>query len=365
MSQGKKILLVGPLNSAGVGGRLEEMKVWVRALRLADCEVSVFSMFNANSYFGPVPVYESIDLITPFSLPAAIRKTVLRIWASKPFKKQRDNFYLSKSWNSFSGKFDHIVLFITDSSKERLIFESPSKATIAIRFTGTLGDFTNLKTDQTLQFTAYRKYVFHAPELLFGFKSSIPTFFVDQTALAEKELLDLPITSSISTFAMIGLFMEVKQVEEVILKFARFPELRLLIFGKGELEEAYHNLIIQNNLGNVEIRGFYPASTMSQMYGEFDGLIINSTEETGPMTGVEAMAAGKIILSRKIGAMEGRLMDEELLIDGHHALETAIQSLVTANAEVITEKRKRLRNRYMESYSNEVISGKIAQVTLN
>jgi hypothetical protein len=101
LSHAKKILLVGPLNAAGVGGRLEEMKVWAKALSLADCEVSVFSMFNANPYFGSIPVYESLDIIIPFSPKSLLGKLALRIWGSKPFKKYRDNFYLSRKWESF------------------------------------------------------------------------------------------------------------------------------------------------------------------------------------------------------------------------------------------------------------------------
>lgn len=365
MSKGKKILLVGPLNSEGVGGRLEEMKVWANALRLAECEVSVFSMFNANPYFGSVPVYESIDIFLPIASRSSFRKLALRIWGSKPFKKRRNNFYLSKKWESFSSRYDHIVLFITDSSKERSIFESSSLASVLIRFTGTISDFSNIQNDADLGFLHNRKYIFHDPALLFGYKPVIPAYFVDQTALAEKKLLQIPISSALATFAMIGLFMEVKQVEEVILKFAQFPKHKLLIFGKGELESTYRALIAQNKLTNVEIRGFYPSSQMAEMYSQFDALIINSTEETGPMTGVEAMAAGKIILSKRIGAMAGRLRDEQLIIDDNHPLENVIKSLLISENEMIAEIKTRLRNRYLENYSNESISNKIAQVTLN
>lgn len=365
MSKGKKILLVGPLNSDGIGGRLEEMKVWANALRLAECEVSIFSMFNAYPYFGPVPVYESIDIFSPIPSKSPFRKLALRIWGSKPFKKRRDNFYLSKKWESFSSRFDHIVLFITDSSRERLIFESASLASVLIRFTGTLSNFSNLQRDADLGSLHNRKYIFHDPILLFGNKPAIPTYFVDQTAIEEKKLLQIPITSSLTSFAMIGLFMEIKQVEEVILKFTQFPKHKLFIFGKGELESTYRKLIAQNKLTNVEIRGFYSSSQMAEMYMEFDVLIINSTEETGPMTGVEAMAAGKIILSKRIGAMAGRLRDEQLIIDDSHPLENVIKSLLTSDNETIVEKKTRLRNRYIESYSNESISNKIVQVTLN
>ncbi len=365
MIKGKKILLVGPLNAAGVGGRLEEMKVWANALRLADCEVSVFSMFNANSYFGSIPVYESLDILTPFSPKSLLGKLALRIWGSKPFKKHRDNFYLSRKWESFSTRFDHIILFITDSSRERLIFESSYHPSVVIRFTGTIFDFTNIKRDEFLSFKFNRKYVFHDPALLFGYSPAIPTAFVDQTAIEEEKLLQIPITSSLATFAMIGLFMEVKQVEEVILKFAQFPKHKLLIFGKGELESVYRKLIVENKLTNVEIRGFYPSSQMAEMYTEFDVLIINSSEETGPMTGVEAMAAGKIILSKRVGAMAGRLADDQLLIDENHSLEKAIESLLNTNKEKIKDLRTRLRTRYVESYSNNSISQKIVQVTLN
>jgi glycosyltransferase involved in cell wall biosynthesis len=83
------------------------------------------------------------------------------------------------------------------------------------------------------------------------------------------------------------------------------------------------------------------------------------------MTGVEAMAAGKIILSKRIGAMAGRLRDEQLIIDDNHPLENVIKSLLISENEMIAEIKTRLRNRYLENYSNESISNKIAQVTLN
>lgn len=364
MSQRKKILLIGPLNSAGVGGRLEEMKVWANALRLADCNVSVFSMFNAHPYFGSIPVYESIDILTPLSSYPLLRKLLLRVWGSKLFKKLRDNFYFSEKWESFSNKFDHIVLFITDSSRERLIFDSPSLASVFIRFTGTISNFSNLNRDAHRSSVLNRKYIFHDPALLFGFKPAIPTYFVDQTAISEIELLQIPVSTSITTFAMVGLFMEVKQVEEVILKFAQFPELKLLIFGQGELESNYRELITQNKLTNVEIRGFFPSSIMVQMYIEFDALIINSIEETGPMTGVEAMAAGKCIISTDVGAMRGRIINDFWIIDDTNTLSQVLFNLRNTSKEQISVERNRLRNRYITDYSNKAILSHIAQTIL-
>lgn len=362
----KKVLLVGPLNQDGVGGRLEEMKVWAKSLNDFGAQVEVFTRFNSGPFFGIIPVKESVDLVFrtwPFKINL-FKKIFLRIWGSTILKSKRDVFFKSEIWNRFVNEFDHVILFINDSSSERAIFESSLNHRVFIRYTGILRSFEMLKMDGVKLDPNSRSYIFHDKNLLKYFTPTLPCYFVDQTAIQEKRLLDIPINSECKTFAMIGLFMDVKQITQVIETFVNFPNLKLLLFGKGELESDYRELITSNNLQNVEIRGFFPSEKMDRMFQEFDALIINSSEETGPMTGVEAMAAGKLIISSPVGAMPGRLKNDRFITGELNPLSTVLNELSKMGKAEISSEKNRLRKRYLENYSNKAISEKIAETIL-
>lgn len=361
-----KVLLVGPLNIDGVGGRLEEMKVWAKALDSAGAEVQIFTRFNSAPLFGTLTVWESAHLLfgkTAFSNPF-LQRVILRIWGSAFLKIFRDQFFTTKPWSRFLGGFDKVILFITDASAERVIFESSTAKKIFLRFTGTITNFDNLRRDGDTLVGKPRSYIFHHRNLLKDFKPKIDHKFVDQTAIQEKELLGISISNECKTFAMIGLFMEVKNIEGVLEAFSDFEEFKLLLFGKGELEQAYRDLIKKYELKNVEIRGYFPSENMHSMFEEFDCLIINSTEETGPMTGVEAMAAGKCIISTAVGAMKGRIGNDFWIVGPENPLKQVLGNVASISNEQILMERNRLRSRYLRDFSNKAISSQIAQTIL-
>lgn len=349
-----KVLLVGPINDQGLGGRFEEMRVWARFLEEEQFEISVFSMFNSRFGLGNAKMIESVHLVFPnlWSWFPGLRNLVLRVWSSRFFRNQRDNFYTSKRWSAFAHSFNHIILFITHQSKEIKIFDSSMPIPISIRFTGTVHDFSGLKNHHRKLSEAARNYVIHAPGLFHGFENSISKVYIDQTTLAEKSLLELKIDANLKVFAMIGLFMEVKQMEQVIHVFANLPNLNLILFGTGALQTSYQAKIDALGLSNVKIAGFVAPDQISLLYAQIDALIINSSEETGPMTGIEAMASGKFIFSRPVGAMLERLRDPEMIFDKVEDLTEKIKKYSTLPPERIIEYKTTLRTRYLENYSN-------------
>lgn len=349
-----KVLLVGPINDQGLGGRFEEMRVWVRFLEEEQFDVSVFSMFNSRFGLGNVKMVESVHLVFPnlWSWFPRLRNLILRVWSSRFFRKQRDNFYTSKKWSAFAHSFNHIILFITHQSREIKIFDSSLPIAVSIRFTGTIHDFSVLKDHHKNLSEAARNYVIHAPGLFHGFENSIPKVFIDQTTLAEKSLLDLKIDSNLKVFAMIGLFMEVKQMEQVIHVFANLPNLNLILFGTGALQTSYQAKIDALGLSNVKIAGFVAPDQISLLYAQIDALIINSSEETGPMTGIEAMASGKLVFSKPVGAMRERLSDPEMIFDNPEDLTEKIRRFSILPPDRIIEYKTTLRKRYLENYSN-------------
>lgn len=349
-----KVLLVGPINDQGLGGRFEEMRVWAGFLEQEQFEVSVFSMFNSRFGLGNAKMVESVHLFFPklWSRFPWLRCLLLRIWVSKFFRNKRNDFYHSEKWRAFALSFNHLVLFITHQSKEIKIFESALPVPVSIRFTGTVHDFSALKNHHKKLSDAARNYIIHAPGLFQGFENSIPKVYIDQTTLAEKALLDLKIDANLKVFGMIGLFMEVKQMEPVITVFANLPNLNLILFGTGALRTSYQAKIDALGLSNVKIAGFVAPDRISELYTQIDALIINSSEETGPMTGIEAMASGKLIFSRPVGAMRERLRDPDLIFDETEDLLEKIRCYSSLLPEKIFSVKTSLRTRYLENYSN-------------
>lgn len=338
------------------------MKVWANCLAQNQFKVSVFSMFNSGFAVGRAEMNESLSLVWPYLWKnfTYLRKSLLRVWSSRWFKSKRDNFYYSEEWMQFSSSFDHIILFITHNSRELHIFESGLQVPVSVRFTGTIHDFSVLNKHQSLPTFPSRNYVFHSPFLAKNLQNSIPKVFIDQTTLAEKQLLDIEIDGRARIFGMIGLFMEVKQMDQVIEIFQEFPQLRLVLYGTGSLQSRFEELIRRTELTNVEIVGFVPSDRIDEIYSAIDCLIINSLEETGPMTGIEAMAAGKLILSRPIGAMPDRLEGEDLVYRDLAELKTKLLSIAQLTEQEIANQKMALRAKYLECYSIDKLQSAIA-----
>lgn len=359
----KKILLVGPLNKEGVGGRLEEMKLWANLLNGPNNHLEVFTPNFSGNYFDKIPCREAFDLKFPafVSNNKGVKNILLRIWYSKFFKSKRDQFYLSTLWRKFAEEFDEIFLFITDESKERIIFESDIISKVYLRYTGTISDFSKIMNDSSkIKNTDLRSYIFHSPSLLQGNQTKLNSIFIDQTSILEDKLLKIPISGKVQTFGMVGLFMEVKQVEGVIKVFEKFPSLQLLLFGQGELKQRYLELIHDLKLQNVQILDFVPPDEIDQIYQKIDVLIINSAHETGPMTGVEGMASGKLILSRPIGAMPTRLSTfPDLIYRSEVDLEKKIESVSTLPTATVENLKTMIREKYKSGYALSVVKAQL------
>ncbi len=354
--------MVGPLNKEGVGGRLEEMKVWAKLFAQQEFEVCVYTPNFSGKYFGKIDCLEALDLILGFkkSVPKTLKAFILRIWYSRIFKFKRDSFYQSNSWKKFAEGFSHLFLFITDDSKERRIFESNLPNRVMIRYTGTLNSYSKILKDNQFISPEKRAYIFHSTDLIPGLVSNCPQYFIDQSCLQEERLKLIPLTKSVKRFAMVGLFMPVKQIEPVVKLFSQLPDLTLFLFGQGELESHFKDIIAKEKIQNVQIKGFVSPDNIETIYSQFDVLILNSLHETGPMIGIEAMAAGKLILSRPIGSMRKRLTGfDEFIFTNQEELLFQIKKIKALSEDRILDYSSRLRERYLKEYSLNSISEQI------
>jgi glycosyltransferase involved in cell wall biosynthesis len=180
---------------------------------------------------------------------------------------------------------------------------------------------------------------------------------IDQTTLLQNELLKLtikPVTSKL-VFGYLGRLSEEKGII-ALLEIFKKKDFSILVGGSGALKKDVLNLLNDNNnyLGEIN------SENITDFFQKIDVLIIPSFEESGPLVGIEAMAAGKIIFSTKVGAMMQRLSatKNNFWFDIHkeESLLELIEILQNLSVDKIKEIQELNRKVYLENYSLEIIS---------
>jgi glycosyltransferase involved in cell wall biosynthesis len=179
---------------------------------------------------------------------------------------------------------------------------------------------------------------------------------IDQTTLLEERLLKLPIHRKEQlVFGYLGRFSKEKGIIELLKIFNTINE-KLIVAGSGPLLNEVEKAITPN----ITLLGMVTPKNLTEYYKKIDVLIIPSFEEAGPLVGIEAMAAGKIILSTKVGAMEDRLIKTEnnfwFDIKEQDSLKDLIHVILNKNDDQIVKIRKNVRRHYLENYSVNKIS---------
>jgi glycosyltransferase involved in cell wall biosynthesis len=133
---------------------------------------------------------------------------------------------------------------------------------------------------------------------------------IDQSVHKEKEILKNKIVSKpVNIFGVISRLSRGKNIDTLINYFLKYSDMsdKLYIVGDGKEGESLREKYSKRT--NIVFKGYVPREKLPFVFQEFDCLIIPSASEAGPLVGVEAMAAGKIILSTETGAMPDRLKD--------------------------------------------------------
>ena len=100
----------------------------------------------------------------------------------------------------------------------------------------------------------------------------------------------------------------VKGVDTLIKAFARVaennPQVKLQIAGEGPQRDELVDLCrLLRVSSSVEFLGWVPAEERAKFLSGLDVFVVSSLSETGPQTGVEAMAAGLPVITTPVGAM--------------------------------------------------------------
>lgn len=167
-------------------------------------------------------------------------------------------------------------------------------------------------------------------------------------------------------YGYLGRFSKEKGILELLANFKE-KERQLHIAGSGPLVHEVKNLC-ENNV-NFNFLGALLPSELASFFSKIDVLIIPSHEESGPLVGVEAMAAGKIILSTRVGAMMDRTNNTQnqfwFDINDKQSLLTSLEAIETLNGERLISIRKELRKKYIDNYSKSKVESEYLRLIEN
>ena len=89
-------------------------------------------------------------------------------------------------------------------------------------------------------------------------------------------------------------------------------DVHLAIAGEGPYRDELQAAAAAHGIADrVELPGFVPEEGMAAFYESIDVFALSSAEEGGPLTCLEAMAAGCAIVTTPVGAMPDRVVDGE------------------------------------------------------
>ena len=318
----KKVLLFGPIGD--FGGREVEAgfiaKVLSAHYQVAVCSTEPISrksqVFTFNSQ---LEVFSLNDLLCKrfFSMRLLAVMNFLFNGGKGMWSKQAQNS-ISKKYFGYQTKINAVrdrllatqdLIFIcgqlsSNYVKEVVEFAYKNHKKVIFRTTGTISNATHYPyLDQVDCFIHHSLSNAAKIKHLTAYRYEI----IDQCAFNETALLQIkPGAQGCRKFLVLTRLSHEKGLDQIIEYFLRVctADDVLYIAGNGSLEDTLKDKY-QNP--NICFLGFVAGEKLVSTFATVDCLIIPSPEESGPLVGIEAMCAGKVILSTKVGAMPERL----------------------------------------------------------
>lgn len=377
----KKVLILGPIGD--FGGREVEANIIARALE-QDNDVCVLSTgYMTSDSFALknlkkvkwASVSKKIVSRNPILfflsfLSRIVNKGKLKNYGYLNNLISKKIFDLDKLYQKeiekMLKKSNLVILCVQLTSKffpEIVSFCDENKIPCLVRTTGTIREISQS------EFSFLKKvnlFIHHseANALNLNKQFNLPYSIIDQCALNEEQLLALQVKSNNDLrFGYLGRLSEEKGVLPIADFFSK-TSLPFIIAGDGNQKKQLLEII--SNKSNCEFMGSVSNENLALFFDAIDVLIIPSYEESGPLVGLEAMAAGKIIISTKVGAMEERLEGLPSFwfkIDNMQTLELAIRQVMDLSEAERVMLSNSLKERYICQYSFHAISEKYKILT--
>lgn len=370
----KRILIIGPI--VDFGGREVMTNLLVKALS-NNYEITVLSTVTMTNKSIAVKGLKTNqwDVVSSniFRNNLYIRITSL---LTKLVHKRTEPAYffiknkLTKSFFNFSDLYaDKIKTFIRNNDLiiysdeingkwlDYIIQHSQSEnKPVVLRLTGQIKCVPNTFLNKNLGVLAHSKQNLKAIEEALQVK----VWNIDQTSALETELLSLNIEiNQPIVYGFLGRFSPEKGINELLETFIG-AQRKLVIAGKGPLL----NKVIEssNKNENISFIGELKQEEVPAFFNKIDVFIIPSLEEGGPVVGVEAMAAGKLIISTKVGAMPERMLgtnnDFWFSHEDINSFQSVIDRVEKLNKSEIEKISHELREKYISHNSFKSIQTK-------
>lgn len=292
----------------------------------------------------PAYFFNKNKLSKPFVNLALIEKKVMN-----QFLKKADLIIYS---DEISGKWLKIIIEACKQSNTPLLF----------RLTGQIVSVPSFLNDNPSVFDILAHSEQNCKALQNKFKSKV--WNIDQTTALEKELLNLSIEEkSELVYGFLGRFSDEKGMLQLIDAFSNNNS-QLVIAGDGPYLNKVDELKCKNK--KVVYLGKLSPSQIPDFFKKIEVLIIPSFEEGGPIVGVEAMAAGKLIISTKVGAMPERLENTNNDFWFSNSVKNEMQIAINRVAGLTKKERltirHQVRDKYTQHNSSQSIQGQYLKV---
>lgn len=378
MSLKKKILIVGPISD--FGGREVMTNLLARSLtsHYAIQIVSTIAMSKNSvaikgfSYNWDTINYNLYRAYLFLKISALLTKL---IYYRKEPAYDFINNKLSKKYFKFEKKYyKSIEEFVNQSScviysgeidgkwlKEIIQICKHFRKPVILRVTGEIKQIPKFLETDTSKLHILAHSISNATKLK---PLSATIWHIDQTTVLEQSLLELKIEEdSEIIYGFLGRFSSEKGILELMELFSKTGK-KLKIAGNGPLLKDV--VSYSKSFSNIDYEGQLSPDEITRFYKGIDVLVISSYEEGGPIVGIEAMAAGRLLVSTRVGAMEERLMgtDNDFWFDisKEDSLKVICDKLESLTPYDRKDIKVRLRKKYIKSNSLSIIEEKYLNI---
>lgn len=368
----KKILFIGPIG--GKYGRDIEVNLVAKAIE-SDFEISFFTTgkwLNNSVSLNNIKTQKKSSLVSKLLKNPIILLLCLFSWGKNGFKNEFKDCVFNKISKTFLKILKWDLKIIEKEIKDKdIVFcfvqlgsayltefieiSKKHKCKVIIRTTGVIKNCPiNSHTLKKVDL-----FIHHSKKNKNNLNSIINHNFkiIDQCATNEKSLLTIKSKQKkVKTFLTIGRLVKEKNIDKIIYVFNKLKKENLKLYVLGDGPEIENLKLISKNK-NVKILGYVENSELHKIYNKVDCIIIPYYSlETGPLTGIEAMAAGKIIISSRTGAMPDRLGKNAFWYDNLTELEKSFHKVIELNESETYKLSNNIKNIYKKKYTKEIIS---------
>lgn len=257
-------------------------------------------------------------------------------------------------------KYDVIIICnqLTGSYIKEVVSLLPDTTRIVHRVTGQILDrhLISKNKEWLKKITCFIHHSERNKKILAPFLPDAEHHIIDQCAYDQNRFLNIPHKQQLKRFFTFSRLHDLKQIDTVVHAFKKLPQsdLSLHIYGNGPEEMALKTLAKDDH--RIYFYDTISFKDAHNVYAENDCLIISSRIEAGPYTGIEAMAAGGLIISTRVGAMETRLPDYPFFYNGTiEELTDKIVTITNLSPEAVRSLSIAHRNNYLNSYDETTI----------